>query len=117
MCEEDAFICDLAETYNIYDYESFSVEYISTLLRGLRDSSRTIMKLSEQKMSFDTMINVQTLDVLRLIWWSKTKDGHDNTNRPKMLMDIINGNEQKEDIKSFDSGEDLLEEFKRITRE
>ncbi len=116
MCEEDAFICDLAETYHIYDYESFQVKYIAILLSGLRDGSRTTMKLSEQKMSFDTMIKVQTLDVLRLIWWSKTKDGHENTNRPKMLMDIINGIEQKEKIKSFDSGEDLLREFRRITR-
>lgn len=116
MYEEDAFICDLAETYHIYDYELFPVKYIAVLLTGLKDGSRTIMKLSEQKMSFDTMIKVQTLDVLRLIWWSKTEDGHDNINRPKMLMDIINGNEQKEYIESFDSGEDLLEEFKRITR-
>lgn len=117
MCEEDAFICDLAETYHIYDYESFPAKYISVLLAGLRNDSRTVMKLSEQKVSFDTMIKMQTLDVLRLIWWSKTKDGHDNINRPKMLMDIINGVEEKEDIKSFDSGEDLLEEFRRITRE
>ena len=37
--DEDALICDFAETYHIYDYRSLDVEYAATLAYGLRDDS------------------------------------------------------------------------------
>ena len=38
--DEDALICDLAETYQIYDYRSLPLKTVATLAAGLRDNSR-----------------------------------------------------------------------------
>ena len=42
--DEDALICDLAETYHIYDYRSLPVKLVATLSAGLRDDSRIKLK-------------------------------------------------------------------------
>ena len=117
ISEEDAFICDLAEYYYIHDMESYSVNHIAILLTGLREDSRTIMRLTDRKIPLDLMVGVLSYDTLNLLLWSKTKDGHEGINRPKRLLDILLGVEKKDDIEAFDSGEELLEAFKKITRE
>ena len=38
--DEDALICDFAETYHIYNIYGMPVQYIATLAIGLRDDSR-----------------------------------------------------------------------------
>lgn len=38
--DEDALVCDLAETYQIYDYRSLPLKTVATLAAGLRDNSR-----------------------------------------------------------------------------
>ena len=117
ISEEDAFICDLAEYYHIYDYKSFSVNYIATLLTGLREDSRTIMKLTERTIPLGLMVDVLSYDTLNLLLWSRTKDGYEGVNRPKRLLDILLNKEKEEDIASFDSGEELLAAYQKITRE
>lgn len=117
ISEEDAFICDLAEYYHVHDMESYSVNHIAILLTGLREDSRTIMRLTDRKIPLDLMVGVLSYDTLNLLLWSKTKDGHEGINRPKRLLDILLGVEKKDDIEAFDSGEELLEAFKKITRE
>lgn len=44
--DENALICDLAETYHIYDYRSLPVFTVAALSAGLRENSRimTIMR-------------------------------------------------------------------------
>ena len=44
--DEDALICDLAETYHIYDWQSYPLGLIATLAAGLRDDSRIKMRLA-----------------------------------------------------------------------
>ncbi|MBQ4177615.1 MAG: hypothetical protein II640_09125, partial [Lachnospiraceae bacterium] len=44
--DEDALICDLAETYGIFDMESLPVKLVATLAMGLRGDSRIKMKIS-----------------------------------------------------------------------
>lgn len=117
MSEEDAFICDIAEYYHIYDYETFSVNYIATLLTGLREDSRTILRLTGRKIPLSLMVNALSYDTLNLLFWAKTKDGHEGVNRPKRLVDALLGEEKKDEVVSFDSGEELLAAFKEITRE
>ena len=38
--DEDALICDMAETYHIYRFDDFDAGYIATLAAGLRDNAR-----------------------------------------------------------------------------
>lgn len=75
------------------------------------------MRLTDRKIPLDLMVGVLSYDTLNLLLWSKTKDGHEGINRPKRLLDILLGVEKKDDIEAFDSGEELLEAFKKITRE
>ncbi len=39
--DEDALICDLAETYQIYNYKSLPARLVATLSVGLRDDSES----------------------------------------------------------------------------
>lgn len=43
--DENALICDLAETYQIYDYRSLPVFTVAALSAGLRDNSRIMTKM------------------------------------------------------------------------
>lgn len=58
--DEDALICDLAETYNIYDYRSLPVRLVATLSAGLRDDSR--IKLS--RAGFTAQQNTMLLAII-----------------------------------------------------
>lgn len=53
--DEQALICDLAETYHIYDYRSLPASLVATFSFGLRDDSRIKQKLAGVKTS-DTNI-------------------------------------------------------------
>ena len=54
--DEGALICDLAETYGVYDYRSLPVQTVATLSVGLRDNSRIKMKVRGEKASRDTVL-------------------------------------------------------------
>lgn len=43
--DEDALICDLAETYRIFDYRSLPLKTVATFSVGLRENSRIKMSL------------------------------------------------------------------------
>lgn len=44
---EDALICDLAETYHIYDMRSLPLRTVATLSAGLREDSRIVLLASD----------------------------------------------------------------------
>lgn len=47
--DEDALICDFAETYHIYDYRSLPASMAATLAVGLRDDSRIKRKIIQEE--------------------------------------------------------------------
>jgi hypothetical protein len=102
----DDLICDLAEYYHIYDYETMPPLFIATLACGLRDGSRCISALNGTKMPLETLILAGISDKLALLVWFNSKDGQKNVNRPESLVDILSGNktEEKKQIRGFDSG-------------
>ena len=114
---EDELICDFAETYNIYDYKAFPIEFIATLACGLRTDSRIRMKLSDEKDIgfFTDKLMVMMYDRLNWIAWSRSKDGADGVNRPSSIYDLIYDTEPESEYASFKSGEDFMKEWnKRI---
>lgn len=52
--DRDALICDLAETYGIYDYRSLPVQTVATLSAGLRNNSRIKSIMLGHSMTHDT---------------------------------------------------------------
>lgn len=101
-------ICDLAETYHIYDYRSLPPTVVATLVAGLRDNSRLCMKAKGIPAPMETLISGVIADrigcILELL----------GMNVPS-VMDVIYGvpqeteKEEKDNgIRSFESIEEFL---------
>lgn len=114
--DKDALICDLAETYGIYDWRSLPVRTVATLSAGLRDDSRIMMKLSGQTVSARDQLLAGIFDHVALIMWSKTKDAEHNRNRPKSILMAMLHPEGKgnNDLMKYASGEDFMKDRERI---
>lgn len=54
--DRGALICDLAETYGIYDYRSLPVRTVATLSVGLREDSRIKTKLRGGRADYDNKV-------------------------------------------------------------
>ena len=105
--DENALICDLAETYNIYDYEQLPPSKVAVFACGLRNDSRIKMKTSGQSVPIDTLLLAGISDRLSALVWFKTEDGQKGKNRPAMLVDFLTGKAKEKDVIAFNSGEDF----------
>lgn len=113
--DEDAVICDFAETYGIFDWRSLPLTTAAILAVGLRDDSRIKMKLSNQIVPIDTLIMSGILDYVALLVWSKTKDCEKGKNRPlSMVSALLWDNDEEKEIKTYSSGEDFERDRARI---
>lgn len=104
--DEDAVICDLAETYHIYDYRSLPLNMVATFCYGLGQNSRIKRKLSNMEYTTEELLLMNIADYLSILVWQNTADGQKGTNRPKLLTDLLNG-KKKEEALTFDSVEDF----------
>ena len=99
-------ICDLAETYHIFNYRELPVNMLATLVSGLRADSRTKMKITGAKIPDNILIQALIFDRLSQLVWMNSEDGRKNRNRPPRLYDLLT-KDPKPKIMSFDSGEDF----------
>lgn len=111
--DEDALICDMAETYHIYDMESMPVEYIATLAIGLRNDSRIKKKANGLRVDMNTLLLARIADNTAINVYLKTKDAKHGRNKPKSITEALTKNPNAE-LKKFRSGEDFLKEWRRI---
>ena len=108
--DRDALLCDLAETYHIYDFRALPLTKIAIFAKGLREESRISMQMSKSKFNVKESLLAGILDRLTLILYSKTKDAEKGRNYPKLLLDE---SEKKEELEGFISSED----FERTRRQ
>ena len=113
--DESSLICDLAETYKIYDYKQLPASKVAVFSCGLRDESRIKQKLSGQKIPLNTLLLAGINDNLRLLVWAKTKDGQKGKNQPESILSKLVGNNmnEREEV-VFDSGEDFTRMRKQL---
>lgn len=105
---EDELICDLAETYGIYEYRAYSPLYIGTLAAGLRDDSRIKMKVSGERLSISQLLAAMTVDKLANLVWMQSKDGVKGRNKPVSVVEQLRGSASKpSEIHGFDSPEEF----------
>lgn len=102
--DEDALVCDLAETYHVYDWRSLPVRTVASLATGLHTDSRIKRAFSGMPCSMDTLLNAVIADRLGLLVWMKTKDAEKGRNRPKSIVEMLLNKEQPTE-KAFDSVE------------
>lgn len=79
-------ICDLAETYGVFDYRALPLSTVATLVSGLRENSRIHAKKHGLKAGFDTVMIVRALDILENLRWMFSEDGKNGTNPPRLYL-------------------------------
>jgi hypothetical protein len=107
----DLLLCDLAETYGIYDMYQYRPFYIGALVAGLRDDSRVKMYLSGARVSSDRIIAAYTADRIANLVWMLSKDGQDGFNPPKSMLAVLLGTD--EPAHGYDTPEEFDEAMKK----
>lgn len=105
--DENALICDLAETYHIFNYRELSPCLAATLSVGLDDDSRIKKKLRNVQSLPKYLVDAFIIDALNILIWQNSKDGSEGKNRPESFMKRVLGEENDSDYLSFASGEDF----------
>lgn len=112
--DEDALICDLAETYHIYHYRQLPLYEVAVFAYGLGEDSRIKMKLFNQRVSHDTLLLASAVDRLTLLLWTKTKDGQKGVNRPKSIVDTLLGKVKESRQMAFHSSKEFEQMRKKL---
>lgn len=112
--DEDALICDFAETYNILNYRTLPLNLAATLAVGLRADSRIMLKLSHQKIDYNVVFRAAILDRLSFLAWTKTKDAETGRNRPESVVAKLMEEPKENDILAFEDENELLAHIKAI---
>lgn len=115
----DDVVCDLAQYYNIYDFRRLPPCKVAVFVYGLHYNSRIKKRLRGQEYDLETLMIARAVDNLSFLCWAKTKDGEKNRNRPASLLEsLLNPKEtnNKDDIETFESGEDFRNAFEKITK-
>lgn len=110
--DEDALICDFAETYHIYDYQGLSAEYAATLASGLRAGSRIWESLAGVSLTREESLLAQLVDNTRVLIWTKTKDAEKGRNYPKSILEQMM--KKKEATGGYQSANEFEAARKRI---
>lgn len=116
VTDEGAVICDLAETYGIFDYRTFKPTDIARFAVGLRDDARIKLKMNQTAYSLNTMLLASIVDRLSLLVWSRTKDGEKGKNRPKSILEEMTKPPEK-DIALFETPEDFANKWNELSKE
>ena len=109
--DESALVCDLAETYQIYNYRSLPASLVATFCVGLRENSRIKMKMSGAKLPHDTLILAMIFDRIGDLAWSLGN----GTDRPPSLVKVL-CEEVKEDKKKSKKEDKKKEKDKKKSK-
>lgn len=114
--DTDAFLCDMAETYHIYDIKAHPVSVIARLAAGLREDSRIRMKIAGQKLSNTDSLLALIFDKVNWLCWTKTKDAEKGRNAPKSLYRMLTGEEEQGEVTAYATPEDFETRRRELMR-
>lgn len=114
--DEDALVCDFAEYYHIYDWRSIPARTAATLAAGLRDTSRSMLKLAGVEHHPDRILLASILDAARVANWQRTENGRKGTNKPALVAPTLLAGAEKKDngVESFVDGDAFHRARERI---
>ena len=117
--DEDALICDLAETYHIYDYRSLPVKLVATLSAGLRDDSRIKLRAAGSPVSLNTILLASIADRVELFRYGFTSKAKDGTSAPVSIAETLLGGKKTNvrGVSSFATAEEFEAALARIRGE
>jgi len=107
-------MCDLAETYQLFDYRRLPARTVAVLATGLRADSRTIMKMNGASVPSELLLMAAAIDRLSLLVWAQTEDAKKGLNKPTMISEKLLGKngDEYQTVQTTDSFEN---EWKRRT--
>lgn len=118
--DPDALTCDMAETYGVFDLYALPVRLLATLACGLREDSRIMKKMSGLNHDTKTLIMAKILDMVNILAWQNTKNGIEGKNMPESIYDFLlnpeRESENKEEYRTFETPEDFMEAWNKITQ-
>ena len=112
--DEDALICDFAETYHVFNYKALPAKLAATLAAGLREGSRIKLKLADMQVSPDTLLLAAIADRLGILVWQKTEDAGKGRNRPRSILESLQP--KQTDVSTFASGEDFIKAREKLLK-
>ena len=112
-------ICDMAETYPVLDIWGLPVPLLAALASGLREDSRIKLAMAGMQPIPITALLARLSDDLALFRYGFTKDAEKGKNKPLLFVDLLmdKAPDPKDEIATFDSGEDFTAEWERIKKE
>ena len=112
--DEAALICDLAETYHIYDYGSLPVQLVATLSAGLRDNSRIKMRLAGAPAPQDILLLAAIADRVEMFRYGFS----DQKNKPPAsILEEMYGRTSADGVQGFDTAEEFEAALARLKGE
>jgi hypothetical protein len=102
--DKEALICDMAETYHIFNIFSYPARFIATLACGLKADSRIKTKMAGVNMlPPNSLLYALIIDELRVIraWLTSAKE------KPVFVSDIMQNGIPEKEFKGFDTAEDF----------
>lgn len=116
--DEDALICDMAETYGILDMYALPVSTLAILACGLRADSRIMLKLRGQRIDDNKLLLASAVDRLSFLAWAKTEDARHGRNRPEsIVMNMLEPKQNESNIVGYENGDDLLKHMDKLREE
>lgn len=103
--DEDALICDLAETYQIYDYKSLPVHLVATFSAGLRENSRIKMIASGSEVPLETLLLASISDRVEAF---RCSFGDGSVEPQSILATLLGQGEQRRGYKTAEDFEQAL---------
>ena len=114
--DREALMCDLAETYGVFDLSALPVPTLAVLATGLRDDSRIKMRLSGTSVPRRDLLLAAAVDRLSFLVWGMSEDAKRGTNRPKSLVAaLLDKAEGCSDVMTFDSPNDFEAAWAAVT--
>ena len=100
-------ICDLAETYHIFEYRRVPVRLLGTLVAGLGANSRVHQRITEQEVPTDIFLQAAIVDELRMIVY--LLDGNKNKKMPEPITQrLIKSHEKPRKEAVFRTPEEFM---------
>lgn len=94
--DEGALICDLAESYGLFDYKTVPARLLGTLAAGLREDSRSKMLAYGQKVNKTEMLLAALMDGVNRIAWMLAAICPREGEPPKSVLDALMGRAETE---------------------
>lgn len=112
--DEEAVICDMAQTYGVMDMYALPPSLFATLACGLPDDSRIKTRLSGARVGYRDMVLSKISDTLGYLLYTVQAAFGGKPKDPGSLVELLTGKEEDRKTVAFTSYEDFEKERRAI---